>query len=257
MPLSIESTIVVPATAPAKHLHRILAVDDDEHFREMLCCELAEHGFVVEAFADSRTFLQSLVADEEADLILLDWSLPQGCGLDILTQIRRLGVTLPVIFLTGRALTSNEMLAFDRGAVDFIDKARGIPVLVRRLRSIITSSRHTPPLEEKFVDVGCLRLKLQASRVLWKGHDLAFTLGEFKIVNLLASRAGRYVTYREIYDCLRYRGFIGGNGEYGYRTNVRSAIKRIRGKFRAADPTFTAIQNFTSFGYVWKATDGD
>jgi hypothetical protein len=81
--------------------------------------------------------------------------------------------------------------------------------------------------------------------------DVGLTIGEYKIVHLLASNAGRYVTYRVIYDRLTYEGFIAGVGNTGYRTNVRSAIRRIRNKFRACDPAFSEIENHTAFGYCW------
>jgi hypothetical protein len=47
------------------------------------------------------------------------------------------------------------------------------------------------------------------------------------------SNVGSFVTYRAVYDRLRYEGFIAGSGNDGFRANVRSAIKRIRNKFRA------------------------
>ena len=74
---------------------------------------------------------------------------------------------------------------------------------------------------------------------------------EFKIVHTLAAHVGSYVSYRAVYDCMHYVGFIAGSGENGYRTNVRSCIKRIRNKFRAIDPEFAEIQNYQSFGYRW------
>ena len=64
-------------------------------------------------------------------------------------------------------------------------------------------------------------------------------------------------TYRAIYDRLTYEGFIAGVGNIGYRTNVRSAIKRIRNKFRACDPAFVEIENYTAFGYCWGSLKGD
>jgi two-component system response regulator ChvI len=51
---------------------------------------------------------------------------------------------------------------------------------------------------------------------------------------------------------MRSEGFIAGAGEDGYRANVRSAIKRIRNKFRGCDPAFDEIKNYTSFGYCWR-----
>jgi len=53
-------------------------------------------------------------------------------------------------------------------------------------------------------------------------------------------------------------GFIAGSGEDGYRTNVRSSMKRIRNKFRAIDDAFNEIENFPAFGYRWQGnTSGD
>jgi two-component system response regulator ChvI len=62
---------------------------------------------------------------------------------------------------------------------------------------------------------------------------------------------GRYVTYRAVYDRLRHEGFIARSGDEGYRANVRSAIKRIRNKFRECDPAFEEIENYPAFGYCW------
>jgi two-component system response regulator ChvI len=84
---------------------------------------------------------------------------------------------------------------------------------------------------------------------------VGLTLGEYNIVHLLASKAGRWVTYRAIYDQVHYEGFIGGGGEDGYRTNVRGIIRRIRKKFLQCDETFAEIDNFVGLGYRWaKAT---
>jgi hypothetical protein len=89
----------------------------------------------------------------------------------------------------------------------------------------------------------------------WNDVDLNLTLGEYNIVHLLASKPGNFVTYRAVYDRLRHEGFIAGCGVDGYRANVRSAIRRIRNKFRALDPTFDKIENSTGFGYCWKKPD--
>jgi two-component system, OmpR family, response regulator ChvI len=50
---------------------------------------------------------------------------------------------------------------------------------------------------------------------------------------------------------MHYEGFIAGHGNHGYRSNVRSAIKRTRKKFLKLDPTFAEIENYQAFGYCW------
>ena len=103
---------------------------------------------------------------------------------------------------------------------------------------------------------GKLLLRLDVKQGLSGGMgSRSLTFGEYSIVHLLASNVGRYVTYRAIYDRLHYEGFIAGDGADGYRANVRSAIKRIRNKFRSLDPTFHEIENYNGFGYCWKKPD--
>jgi two-component system response regulator ChvI len=203
---------------------RVLFVEDDELYREALADELSGQGFTIESFADAESLAVRLDDTADFDVILLDWSLPQTSGIDLLSQLRRRGIDLPVVFLTGHSLTSNEILAFERGAIDFIDKTRGGEVLMRRLR---------------------------LGRAYWNDVDLGLTIGEYNIVYLLASNVGRYLSYRAIYDRMHYEGFIAGSGDDGYRTNVRSTIKRIRNKFREIDPVFEEIKNSVALGYCW------
>ena len=239
--------------APQSDAIRVLLVEDDQNYRDAVAGELAEHGFAVECFGDGVSLLRALDAAVSADIIVLDWSLPKTSGIDLLPKLRRRGVNLPVVFLSGRALPANESLAFDRGAVDFIDKARGVEVLARRLRRVVVAGKQMAASQASN-RVACDELVLESamSRAFWKGVDLDLTLGEYKVVHLLASKPASFVSYRAVYDQLRHEGFIAGQGPDGYRNNVRSAVKRIRTKFRTLDPNFEKIENYAGFGYRWK-----
>lgn len=240
------------ASNPADRPIHLAFVEDDDAYREAISGELADHGFAVESFSDSPALLDSLAAGAAAEIILLDWNLPSVSGIDLLPKLRNSGISLPVVFLTGRSQPVYEKLAFDRGAHDFIDKARGVQILARRLRLVADSARkpEKPAFEGNF-HCGQLLLKPSESRAYWRDLDINLTVTEFKIVHLLASNVGGYVTYRAIYDRMHYVGFIAGSCEDGYRTNVRSCIKRIRNKFRSIDPDFAEIENYQAFGYRW------
>ena len=121
---------------------RVLIVEDDEDYREIVSDELLWHGFAVRSFADGGALLGSLDVTDDADLIVLDWRLPDISGIDLLPELRRHGVNLPVVFLTSHAQLANEKLAFERGALDFIDKTRGVEFLAKRLRLV---SKHGKP----------------------------------------------------------------------------------------------------------------
>ena len=229
---------------------RILFVEDDDYFREILAADLSDRGFDVQSFPDGASLLSALDATLDADLILLDWKLPNILGIDLLPRLRRRGINLPVVFLTGHTPSTHENLALDRGATDFIDKARGVDVLVRRLRRAVEAAK-SATMDQSFEVRGKLVLRAAASRAYWNEVDVGLTVGEYNVVHLLVSNAGRYVTYRSLYDRLRYEGFVAGAGTLGYRANVRSVIKRIRKKFLAIDATFDEIKNFSNFGYCW------
>jgi two-component system response regulator ChvI len=239
----------------------IALVDDDDHYREVLSADLADRGFAVACFADGPSFLEAVSQGVEAEVAVLDWALPEMSGFELLGALRDRGFGLPVVFLTGYAMAERELLALDRGAVDFVDKARGTEVLAHRLRLIIEGQRRQPagatpaPAEPAQVEQhGDLALHRQTARTLWRQQDVGLTMTEYKIVALLASHKGEVLTYRAIYDTAHYAGFVAGSGEHGYNTNVRSLLKRIRKKFLAVDPGFAEIENRQGVGYCWRET---
>ena len=120
---------------------RVLHVEDDPNCREAIADQLSDHGFVVRSFADAFSLADGLAVSSEADIILLDWDLPDISGIEVLVALRRCGVDLPVVFLTGYGFTDQENLAFEAGAVDFVDKARGVEILARRLRRLLKAPK--------------------------------------------------------------------------------------------------------------------
>jgi len=231
----------------------VIFVDDDDDYRSIVKAELVDEGFHVRDFASSEAMLASLQEGTRADIIILNWGLDTTNGVDLLPVMRERGIDLPVVVLTDRSSPIHERLALQRGAVDFIDKSRGTAILAARLRLIVRNDRQAPK-PGQVLQCRRLTLKTEAGRAYWDDIDVNLTVSEFKIVHLIASRGGEYVPYRQIYDAMHYVGFVAGNGEHGYRANVRSSIKRIRRKFQECDPTFDEIRNYNGFGYCWGTT---
>ncbi len=232
----------------SSHVIKVVAVDHDHRVRRLLSEELGHHGFEVTTFADGPALLRS--ADACADVIILEWTLPSMSGIQLLTQLRQTGIVAPVVFLTGQPLINSENLAFASGAVDFVDKSRGIGILIRRLRVLV----YEQPVDgerPRWLHRGNLAVTPSGGRAFWKNVDVGLTACDFKIVLLLADKNGTPATYREIYDAMHYSGFVAGYGEDGYRVNVRSAIKRIRRKFRKLESRFDEIKNVPAIGYAW------
>lgn len=231
----------------------VIAIDDDDDYREMLVYELGVQGFIVEAFSDAQSLLQSIGVADTADVIVVDWMMPSVSGIDFLPRLRQLGVDLPVIFLTERALTSNEALALTRGDGDFVDKSRGIGILVQQLH-LVANVRAPGPRREELFQCGRLQLKPQVGRAFWDNINLNFTRGEFRVIQLLAENVGDSVAYRQIYDCMTPPAFRARSADDSYHPKVRATIKSIQGKFRALDPSFAKIRNRPVLGYVWESS---
>jgi two-component system, OmpR family, response regulator ChvI len=229
----------------------VVLVDDDEHYRKVLSEELIDRGFSVSCYPNVPAFLEALRNGIDARVALLDWALPELSGFELLGALRERGIGLPVVFLTGYSSVELELQALDHGAIDFVDKARGIEVLAHRLRVILEGQRHMPaPAMPEVERHGELTLYPSTARALWQQRDTGLTVTEYKIVRLLVSGAG-IQSYRTIYDTAHYAGFIAGSGALGYTINVRSLINRIRGKFLVVDPHFSQIKNVRRIGYRW------
>jgi two-component system response regulator ChvI len=231
----------------------VVLTDDDELFRESLGLNLADEGYDVTSFANGHETLTYLQEGGEADVLLLDWRMPELTGIDVLRRLRRAGIGIPVIFLTALSDEIYEQAALEGGAVDFIDKSRRLPILLKRLELIAEGRRplrSADPASPAVLRHGALELRCESHRAFWHGVMVDLSLTEFRIIELLAARAGEDVGYREIYD-LHGKDFIAGVGVKGYRTNVRGLLKRIRGAFRDVDPEFAQIGNYARFGYRW------
>ena len=243
-----------PAVPPAKTLspHRLAVVDDDHDFRRALALKLESEGFEVVECASGRSAFEFLSTGESVDLILLDWRMPEMNGLEVLHALREHGIPTPVIFLTGLSDDVHEEAALTGGAVDFVEKSRLTKILLRRIE-LITEGQRAARHRQKEIRLGSLELRFDTGRAFWKSKAVDLTLTEFRMVSLLALKSGEDVSYRELYDLVHGKGFFAGLGNDGYRTNVRTFIKRIRQKFRKTDDSFASIENYGGFGYRWIA----
>src|SRR5438270_1394914 len=125
----------------------VVLTDDDELFRESLGLNLSDEGYDVTSFANGHETLTYLQEGGEADVLLLDWRMPELTGIDVLRRLRRAGIGIPVIFLTALSDDIYEEAALEGGAVDFIDKSRRLPILLKRLELIAAGQRPVLPAD--------------------------------------------------------------------------------------------------------------
>lgn len=251
-----QSDIASEADTPA---HIVLAEDDDL-FRESLSRNLLDAGFSVSDFGDGHAVLRYFSEGGGADLAVLDWKMPSISGIELMQRLKSAQVAVPVIFLTSLRDQIYEETALMSGAVDFVDKSRSFSILLSRIGLVVRRAKalhdgaslsNTPAV----VRCGDLELQLNSNRAFWKHQRVDLTLAEFRIVYQLSLQTDNDLSHRQIYDIVRGPGFIAGEGENGYRANVRTFIKRIRRKFGEVDAGFDRIATYSGFGYRWKGDD--
>src|SRR5882757_3295812 len=232
----------------------VMVVDDDELFLESVSTNLADAGYRTESFLGGAEAIRYLSAGQGPDLVLLDWKMPGISGIEVMQRLRAERIEIPIIFLTVLSDQIYEEAGLLGGAVDFVEKSRSFAILLRRIELTLGNEKRRwqaqKPVENGKAHEG-LALRYDSRRVLWQEANVALTLTEFNIVAYLTEHADRDVSYREIYDIVHGEGFVAGDGEIGFRTNVRAFIKRIRQKFRDVDSHFSRIKNYPGFGYRW------
>jgi DNA-binding response OmpR family regulator len=126
---------------------RILIVDDDGALRQSLTEQLELHGEFVTASCDTAARAIEMVAVDRFDAILLDLGLPDMDGRDLCKRLRRDGVHVPILMLTGADSDADTILGLDSGADDYVTKPFRLSVLLARLRANLRQSEHSDDAE--------------------------------------------------------------------------------------------------------------
>ena len=187
---TMESTLERPAG-------RIFLAEDDEGQREELQYALEREGYQVFLAEDFGQLAQE--AERLApDLILLDIKLPGGDGLAACRQIRSRS-DIPVIFITGRGSSMDELTGLTSGADDYITKPCCVPVVMARIRAVLLRSGKKEELHT--LTAGGCTLNILDATVTARGTAL-LTRTELRILYLLFLHSGRIVSRQELLDGL-------------------------------------------------------
>ena len=257
--VSVEDTCFVMPPGPPP---RVLIVDDDALILETLAINLEDNGIETETAESGEAAMRRLSEDANFDLVILDWKMPGMSGLDTLKAMNAASLNLPAIILTSLTDQIFEESALATGAVDFVDKSRSFSIVLRRVQIILSGVRGRTSAgdeegagavaEADRIVVGALTLDRKAGRAFWNDAQVPLTLTEYQLVDELASKPGRDIKYRDLYNLVHGENFFVGTGGDGYRANVRSFVKRIRQKFKDMDQSFGQIENYPGFGYRWR-----
>ncbi len=175
----------------------VLIIEDHQNISLSLKDLMAKEGHQVticENLAQTREQFKS-AATTKPDLIILDWMLPDGQGLDFLIELRKLGVATPVIFLTARAEVVDKVLGLEMGANDYLTKPFEPRELIARVRVQLREKTQEPTGS---LTVGSLMIDRIRHKVSFKGTAIELVKKEFDLLVLLAEDPEKVFSRDEI-----------------------------------------------------------
>ena len=184
----------------------ILLVEDEQDLLELLRYNLAREGFQVEtAMTGEAGLKKAREMGKKLDLVLLDLMLPGIDGLEVCRTLKGRDQTnaVPIIMLTAKGEESDIVKGLECGADDYITKPFSPRVLMARIAAVLRrtegEARRQPG---SVIEVGVIQIDTERHEVLVKGEPAALTATEFKLLSLLASKAGRVFTRQQIIELI-------------------------------------------------------
>jgi len=222
---------------------KVLIVDDEFAIRDMLrmALEIAEFR-CLEAENIHEAFTR--VVDDRPDIILLDWMLPGGSGLELLRRLKRNDTTrdIPVIMLTAKTAEDNVIQGLDVGADDYITKPFAPRELIARIKALLR--RVAGGEDEDRIQVADLVLDGESRRIFLADEPVDMGPTEFNLLQFFMSHPERAYTRNQLLDQ------VWGANVYVEERTVDVHIRRLRKALQTPEHDYSdLIQTVRGTGY--------
>ena len=169
-----------------------LLVEDEPQIRRFVRAALEEEGWHVHEAATAQRGLSD-AGTRSPDLIILDLGLPDGDGLDFISDVRKWS-SVPVIVLSARTGEADKIMALDAGADDYLTKPFSVGELQARVRATIRRQRQSDPANDGRVQFGDVTVDLKDRRIAKGGVSVRLTPTEYRLLAILVAGAGKVLT---------------------------------------------------------------
>lgn len=180
-------------------MKQILIIEDDENLGKSLK-KICEGEGMISHLASSLAEAKKLVSNS-LDVIVLDWMLPDGQGIDFLKEIRSKNISVPVIMLTARTDLIDKVLGLETGASDYMTKPFESRELIARIRvQLRGSENHKSAAENERIVSGKLIFNLLAREVTYEGKKIVLTKMEYELLKILTENPKQTFTRENLLD---------------------------------------------------------
>ncbi|MDO5613001.1 MAG: phosphate regulon transcriptional regulator PhoB [Paracoccus sp. (in: a-proteobacteria)] len=183
----------------ARQVSKVLVVEDESAQREVLQYNLEAEGFGV-VMAENGDEALLLVAEEQPDLVVLDWMLPNVSGIEVCRRLKADPMTrpIPIIMLSARGDEGDRVRGLETGADDYMVKPYSVVELMARLRTQLRRTRPASMGERLSFDD--IVLDAAEHRVFRSGQPLHLGPTEFRLLSTLMEKPGRVWTREQLLD---------------------------------------------------------
>ncbi|MFH0708852.1 MAG: response regulator transcription factor [Pseudomonadota bacterium] len=215
----------------------ILVIDDNEELLyalQQLLKDALYHVDVATTLSEGKVNID----EKKYDLILLDWMLPDGTGIELLTRLRQEKIRTPILLFSSKKEVEDKVEALDGGADDYLEKPFSNIELLARIRALL---RRESSQKQTLIEIGNLSIDFSSRSVLVNNEPAKLSAKEFELLELLILNANTVLTRYQISEHLS-RDF-----DHLSASNIVDAhIKNLRKKLNADE----LIQTVRGVGYM-------
>lgn len=218
---------------------RILIVEDQPKMASFIKKGLNAQGYIAD-ISETGVGAESMIVENEYDLIILDVNLPDQNGMDTARHLRRDGATMPILMLTALSTTKDKINGLDSGADDYLTKPFEFDELLARVRALLRRNNKSGNTK---IRVGDLELDLIRRRVVRNNVEINLTTKEFSLLEYFVRNPGRPITRIEISEHV---------WDVNFDTNTNIVDVYINMLRKKIDSPFEKkmIQTMVGFGYI-------
>jgi two-component system, OmpR family, phosphate regulon response regulator OmpR len=223
---------------------RILVVDDDADLRSLLADYLRREGFEVIGAEDGAA-MDTALARQLPDLVILDLMLPGEDGLSLARRLRR-DSDVPIVMLSARGDDVDRIVGLEVGADDYLAKPFNPRELLARIRAVLRRRTQAAAAPSAETTTFCpYRLDLEKRELTRDGEAIPLTGGEFDLLRILAEHPNRVLDRDRLLDLLK------GYERSPFDRSIDVQVARLRSKIEPAKKQPCYIRTVWGKGYMF------
>lgn len=219
---------------------KILLIEDEPSLRELIQRSLEKERYVVEAAADFQSGLRK-IEDYDYDCVLLDIMLPDGNGLNLLEQLKKMRKRENVIIISGKDSLDDKVLGLELGADDYLPKPFHLAELNARIKSVIRRQRRDGEMDIRLANI---RIVPDTFQVFVDDKEIELNRKEYDILLYFANRPGRLVNKNTLAESV-WGDHIDQVDNFDF---IYAQIKNLRKKLKDAG-ALAELKAVYGFGY--------